>query len=796
MHQSVDDLLGVEGWARVEPVRFGTGLPSEARVIDVGAPDASLARQLASDGLGRYLGLVPADELATAREGAAEFAVRLQPMEDATIVGRCSADLIVLRKDHARILWALRDLHRFRWIAVEAGDSLVEKEIRLAARFAVARGRLERFARWTHEGVRFDVYRLTEVRVPEPRMYFSPVWGVEGLAARLAAEKIRYLVLRWFDALPHIDPGEDLDMLVADDDLDRFRELVETEPGTIPIDAYSVTGLDGSDFLGAAYYAPELASRMLERAETHSSGMRVPPPEDHLHSLAYHALYHKGAGSQLASTLVSPPDEAPDHDYRAVLDAVATECGVVLPTDMEGIDDYLDAVGWRPAMDALRRLALNNDWLARRLSPRSSVACEDPQVATFLVRERALEVLTVDEIIAVLERMGFETVHSSSLDDAARERGARMLRGGNWGRGPFPLSGGGPSHLLVSLHYAPATIEPGLRARYPYLANEDIFYAKQAIRQLVETRVSMEGVFNAIHSADDEHEAWEYVEILAPHLLSDIREEAGARRRAQDAAVDVTSTLSRGRRARVDVIETSAGPAVRKTFTPTAMTHFRREVDALEQLGSRTNLVPPILERGASWFTLPYYADELRRYRGRLLPLALVRRIVQALREIHRLGYDLADAKPDNFILDRSHGLKAVDLEFAYPRAVGDSTALAESGNFTEVDPAAYLDVPVGDSSYEKRWLDSTGMPLSVLLDGSLFAQHAHRALFRLRALTVAPGSPGRRAARNLRSTARAVRGSIRRLYMAWVAERAWHFDDRRRQRGVRSTRKDGRDVL
>src|SRR5690606_28717378 len=115
---------------------------------------------------------------------------------------------------------------------------------------------------------------------------YSPSWGADGLAVRLKESGMRYAVLRWFEDLPTIEPGEDLDVLVADEDVARFRELVEAEPGTCPLDLYSVSGLPASDYEDLAYYPPRIATQILDHAVVHQSGFSVPAPLDHLHSLA------------------------------------------------------------------------------------------------------------------------------------------------------------------------------------------------------------------------------------------------------------------------------------------------------------------------------------------------------------------------------------------------------------------------------------------------------------------------------------------------------------------------------
>ncbi len=72
-------------------------------------------------------------------------------------------------------------------------------------------------------------------------------------------------MLRWFDELPYLAAGEDLDLLVDDDSLAAVRELVESEPGIQAVDLYSVCGAPGADFQKLPYYPPYLAEQIVQR---------------------------------------------------------------------------------------------------------------------------------------------------------------------------------------------------------------------------------------------------------------------------------------------------------------------------------------------------------------------------------------------------------------------------------------------------------------------------------------------------------------------------------------------------
>lgn len=741
--------------------------PLQTRILDMGARDGRLAEALAAQGLDHYLAFVDPARLPGVRSAAGRHASRFQLLNDLSIVRRCSADLLVLRAEQARVAWGWGELGHFRWLAVERAAG--QWESRLATRIAASRGRLTPRGEWIVPGAgAFDLFEIDRIVEREARIYFSPAWGAEGLAQRLAEAGIDYAVLRWFDTLPAIEPGEDLDVLVSDADSERFRSLVETEPGTLPIDLYSVSGLDGSDFRGAAYYVPQLAEQILANARVHHSGMRVPSDDDHLHSLAYHAVYHKGGTSGLTSALVTAT-ESPEHDYAAALTAAASASSIdAVPLDMEGLDDHLASVGWRPPTDALRRLAVDNDWLARRIDAAEEPVGRDAELAVFLLRERAVETLDEQEIVDVFERWGFEPLDMHALDEKTRDKASRVLRGGNWGRGPYPVSGGRPAIVLACIHHAPREVWPALRDRYPHLTNADVYLVKQELRELIEERVGPDAAFNAVHSADDEHEAWHYLEVVTPEHLGVLRTRLEVRAAGQTARDDVVTTLSRGRRARVDVIRTPAGPLVRKTYTDGAHRHVQREMKAMDALAGRVPAVPAIVDRGADWFTIPQFDDVLASM-PRPLPLPLLRQMIGILRDIRSNGFVLVDAKPDNFVLDPREGLRIVDLEFAYP-ASGTDRTLDQGPEFVDPDRAAFRDIPAGDSSYEIRWQPHTGLPLSVLFHGTPGEQRLHRLRDAVRRGTVAPGSPLRARLRGISSVLRAAKARLR----GSIARRAW----------------------
>lgn len=758
------------------PVQVSDFVPPGTRVLDIGPSSADLARELASHGLTRYLALVPPVALPTARSDAGPLGDRFQPLSSSSSVFQCSADLLVVRADHLELLWAVHDLDHFALIAVELPSGLVNVERQLATKIGELAKKISHRGKVRIASSEFELFQIVRRRGAQTRTYFSPVWGPAGLAERLERAQLQYSVLRWFEKLPEMDPGEDLDILVADGDVDRMRELLEEEPGTMPVDLYSVSGGPHSDYQGMSYYPPHLASALLDRSVHHESGFRVPSPRDHLDSLVYHAVYHKGLRSGIPSMTGGSAFDDPEHDYRAVLKTLAASQGVDLPDTLEELDSYLESAGWRPPADTLRRLTTSNSWL-KTLSPPFLESSDDgSELAVFFVRDATLRVMQLPEVINVLEHYGFDVVLTRQLDEAEVGRCAGVVRGGNWGAGPYPRSGGEPAVLIVALHYVPDEVPPWFKDQYPQLRNLAALWVKQWLRQEVESRVADDERFNPIHSSDNETEAWEYLHLVLPADVPEIAGTIAERRRHHDGGENVIRELSRGRRARVELVTGPTGePVVRKTFTAAAARHMDREIQVMRELSDVIPAVPPVLDTGPNWFTCPYYSNDLTRLGddGPLVPVEVLEKMVEVLRQFHAHGYDLVDARPHNFLHDRRAGLKIVDFEFVHAYPLGSRPPFHQSYNFHNTPADFTGDLPVGDQSYELRWLPFTGVPLDVLLDGTRSAKHLHRLRYRIGRLTIAPASPLRRP---LGQAKRTLRGAVRRgysSYKAWGRSRA-----------------------
>lgn len=504
-------------------------LPDPAdRVIEVAPPDRAVHDALAAAGVTRYLALVDRPLDADVDD---QLRRRTEVMTTPRTVVENNADVVVLNGPAARYLW-YRRLGRAHHVLAPA-DGPGAREARLASRVH----RRRRVGRVTWGGRAYDVIEMRHAAPPQARHYASSVVGLAALPSLLEEEGIGYAVLRWFEALPHLDPGEDLDVLVADEDLDAFLGVLEQEPGTIPVDVYTVTGIPGSDFRAMAYYPPRLAAGLLARAERQPNGFRAPAPADHFASLAYHAVYHKGFASGLPTALPRPSGEGrPDHDYGAVLAALGRGLGIDVPATMEELEELLAELGWRPPRDMLARLSQQNAWVRQRFFADTSAELEPPLLSVFLLRDKAADEATVELARAVIADHGFEVLEVHTLDAAARARCAHEIRGGNWGPGPFPTSGGDPAVAIVALHDHPTAPDERLRREHPALTNARTLEAKLAVRDRIISTVDPAARFNPLHSSDSDEDAWHYLELAHPEAVQSVRATVEARRAARRAA--------------------------------------------------------------------------------------------------------------------------------------------------------------------------------------------------------------------------------------------------------------------
>jgi len=205
---------------------------------------------------------------------------------------------------------------------------------------------------------------------PKHKLYIPFPLGVEGFFAALEKQGADHVVLRWFEELPHIEAGHDLDILVADDAVNRVRGFLSTWPLGQKIDMYSETGLNRTGYQpeklrNVPAFPSDIARTLLDGAIMRPGGWAVPSPVEHFLGLAYHAVYLKGHDSGLPADKALPALKAGSRDYAEVLTNLAGDIGreIEHPVTMKSLDNMLAEEGWKPGKEHLAALADVNPWI-------------------------------------------------------------------------------------------------------------------------------------------------------------------------------------------------------------------------------------------------------------------------------------------------------------------------------------------------------------------------------------------------------------------------------------------------
>ena len=727
----------------------------ETLVIEVDAKDSELQDFLFKKNCLKYLALVDSPDgnisnvVSKTKLPAENVSLYLSPKQ----ISQNNADVLILSHESIAHFWLFNEYKHARYILFSPSYSLttflgllglikntLKKRVRVIG--ATTLGHNDR-------GRPFLIVKILESRRPKARHYISPKVGINDFFKTLKERKVKYSILRWFEDLPEIAPGEDVDMIVDDNDIETVEIIMKEQPGLIPCDLYSASGLPGTEYKNIAYYPPSLAKQILEGSIQFKDNFLVPNPKDHFLSLAYHALYHKGKNSGIPTssipTSVNRQDSTiePEHDYKSVLASLAEALDINIRITMNDIDKYLCLQGWRPPLDTLSRLANHNEWIRNQISSiNHQVDNNYYGLAVFLIREKAIDLKLQDTILERLTKEGFYILKSKLLEHSEIEAVKPKIRGGNWSKGPFPVSGGAPRMIVIAFDVLPIPPNTESKTRYPNLDNNRIL-VKSKIRNSLNNCLNPLEQFNMLHSSDNEQEAWEYINIISPTEIESIQHKVNKLRDSFATQQIVVKDLSRhGRRAKVELIEYKGGLAVKKTFRPGRERFFERELYVLQKFADLRPEIPQLLEYGPRFTICPYYDDTLNHQSchskslpRKLLPLKYAKQLMDVLRFFYESGYSLIDFSPQNIIIDRKEGLKVIDFEFLYryttlPESFEGSYELSGfPDKFDEDFPISSTGTALR-KTYKSHWQPFIGLKLEELLHDHWWLQYAKRLLY------------------------------------------------------------------
>jgi hypothetical protein len=299
--------------------------------------------------------------------------------------------------------------------------------------------------------------------------------------------------------------------------------------------------LPESSYQKVSYYPPAVARQVLQNARMHRNFCRVPSALDYFHSLAYHAVYHKGSQSKLPGSEKYKPRRPSSRDLTGILSKMAEELGLSVEISLRGLHEYLVHQHWAPPADLLIRLSAcspRNKWLAELAACTDRDATMDPGLTIFVIRESAVEAGVHEKTISMIEHHGFIVLARKALSASEIEFGAPRTRGGNWGPGPKDHLGGPPAILLAV--YDPQPIKPtrAERKRFPLVTNARTL-VKEQIRRRINQEIAPRHPINGVHSSDYGAEAHHFLHAFAPELapvinekIAELRGQAPPRRRA------------------------------------------------------------------------------------------------------------------------------------------------------------------------------------------------------------------------------------------------------------------------
>lgn len=652
---------------------FAEKIPANAKIIEIEPQSPDLGDLLIQSGFNNYLGLTSnVNTLHEVQTESSKLSISYCELRSRKQIFHNNANVLVFSGWSATFLLD-HDNYRHAEFLIISPVGLKSLFITLPLwllRLCRSQLRLEHFTSFINSHGKRQ-YLIT-FRVPKPTgsyasCYISPKIGVQGFFDILNQNEIEYVVLRWFEKLPCIEADDDIDILVEDRDFDRIRELLTNKVGLIPVDVYTTSGIPGSDYLGMAYYPPDIARKILREREFYSNSFYIPNPENHFLSLAYHAVYHKGFRSGLPARIEEmKSQQILENKYYSTLSHLASRLGIKAGLTLDGLDKYLEQKGWSPPVDTLSRYGFHNEWVAEWCENRD-IDISNGEVIVHILREYATKNNLENEIIKLLEFYGLEVILTKKLSTVEKQIAAKEIRGGNWERWNAKEDPGGPTQLIVAYDYNPSPL-PQIDKRYPLVKNRH-FFIKHIIRDHFSPDLPVDQQINLIHSSDNEWIAWDYIKKIIPTQVQELKTQIQKKREGYKTKEKVLSRLpSQGAHSKVEVIEFRGGKAVKKTYTPIHKRFLEREKFVMRKFSHECEAIPPLLGEGDNYIIYPYYEDRLR-YAERN-PIIISPKTAKAALDILRFffdkGYALIDFHPKNVIYDKKNGFKFIDFEYLY----------------------------------------------------------------------------------------------------------------------------------
>lgn len=526
------------------------------------------------------------------------------------------------------------------------------------------------------------------------RLYIPPEKSRIRFLEDLGEQSIEYVLLRWGDRIRELPRHEDLDILCAEQDLGGARKLLSKKVSSMPVDLFS-SEQTSSLSLGGSSFPPGLTSNLLSRRVLTDEKIWTPDPESYLQSLAYHLLFHK------RSTFEETQGSESKHTPLGKLILELSEA--VLGVEKSQVNSQLllgllDSAGFLPSLETIRGISSPSTKLSIEFRQYLTSARPEanPHLAVFVLRDSFTDELAVDLVTKTLREEGFHLLDVIYLEEWEIHKVAQVSRGGDWGSGPFPRSGGLPGALVICFDSFPE-IEPSI---HPVLDTHNKRYqVKNSIRTKVNSQLSPAGEeSNGIHSPDTAEEAMEMLESLwGKRVANKYLEQAESH--SQKMIPAGFSLLEKMPRTKSRSLSMKGMLDNELVFVKSFAVGFERmaarEVAFYEKFSGVSPLVPELRATGSNWICLPWFEfKELTRPEFRNMIRENSRSLVEFLRMVSEAGFFIGDFGPQNLHQEKNGDLKILDFEFAH--RIDSGHKLEYSPSFSTRSELEQLDMPDG----------------------------------------------------------------------------------------------------
>ncbi len=506
--------------------------PANYRIIEIDPANGRLGDSFVRNGHSGYLGVAHNERRRRAIvDKYPSLAGAVTTYRPPQLVRQNNAELLILSGTSALHVWSYRNVRHAQFVAWKLSLHPIALLATLGwlIRFIFGQYKMP-FRLNSGSGHRWG-YLVSRVARPKrtchaQRHFIPHGLGMKGLIAKFHDEQVDYVVLRWFEELPQHEPTGDVDILVADEHQGRVLQILESGPAVRPCDLYTPTGLPESSYQRVSYYPPDVARRILRNARLHRGFCRVPSESDYFHSLAYHAVYHKGRKSNLPGAEKYRTARRSSRDFKSLLPGMAADLGIDVEISLTGLHAFLQRQGWSPPADWFTRLAKSaphDRWWAELAAAGTDIPTMDRRFTVFVIRQSAVDAGVQERIISMIERHGFVTLARKTLTPEEVQYGKRRTRDGNWGPGPRDHIGGDPAVILAV--YDPQPIEPTRKQlkRFPHIANARTL-VKEDIRRQINEEIAPRHPINGLHSSDYGGESHHFLHTFAPELVGMVQE--------------------------------------------------------------------------------------------------------------------------------------------------------------------------------------------------------------------------------------------------------------------------------